>query len=91
MVSNCLPNALSAAAITSETSSKNPIVATSPRLAARALTRPDSPVLGSAFQMAFSADCISPNTPLAVTSNVPKPMTLAQIPLWRSPALAIIA
>ena len=55
--------------------------ATSPRLTARALIRrviavPD----GSAFQMAFRADCISPNTPEAVKIKVIRPTKVASVP-----------
>ena len=71
--------------------SKKPKAPISPRLAARARTRPDRPAFGSAFQMAFSADCISPNTPVAVISNVTTPMTVARMPLDLLPALATMA
>jgi NADPH-dependent curcumin reductase len=44
--------------------SKNPCEATSPKLATRARMSRDTVVpCGFAFQIAFSADCISPNTP----------------------------
>ena len=41
--------------------------------------------LESVFQIAFSADCISPNTPDAVTMIVATPISVANVPddvLW---------
>ena len=84
------PNACNPALITSVTSNRKPKVATRPRLAARARTIPLRPVLGVAFQIALSAVCISPNTPLAVISRVTRPITVAQIPLFLLLALAIM-
>ena len=58
------------------------MAATNPRLAARARTSRETVVpWGFAFQIAFNADCISPNTPEAVMSRVVAPTTEARMPL----------
>ena len=76
-----VPNAEIAALAISDTSSRKPSAATRPRLAARARTRRDNDIpFGSTFHIVFSDDCISPNTPDAVTSKVTMPMTVAQVP-----------
>ena len=76
-----LPNAVSAALTTSETMSRKPIAATNPKLAARARISRDTVVpFGSALQIAFSADCISPNTPEAVAVSVTMPIIVAKMP-----------
>src|SRR3954467_16001707 len=57
---------------------KKPRAATRPRLIARARMRrvTESP-FGSAFQITFSADCISPNTPGGGVKRVTTPITAA--------------
>lgn len=47
--------------------------------------------LGSAFQIAFKADCSLPNTPEAVTIRVPIPTIVAIIPDDLTDALATAA
>ena len=75
------PSAVSPALATSETASKKPSAATSPRLAARARTRRDRvPLFGSARHIRLSAVCISPNTPEAVASSVTSPTIVATMP-----------
>src|SRR3984893_6449584 len=62
--------------------SGKPSAATRPRLVARARSRRETVVpRGCAFQIAFNADCISPNTPEAVMSRVVAPTTEARMPL----------
>jgi len=62
---------------TSETSNRKPRAATNPRLTARALM---AAAEGFAFQIAFNADCISPNTPEAVRMSVTRPIRVAIVP-----------
>jgi hypothetical protein len=60
---------------------RNPSAATNPTLVARARMSRDRVVpFGLAFHMAFSADCISPNTPDAVAINVTMPTIVATMP-----------
>ena len=72
----------------SETSSRKPVAATSPRAGELGAHQPGdrSPLPGVARQMAFSADCSSPKTPLAVSSRVTTPMSVAMLPEVRLPA-----
>src|SRR5450759_1720350 len=61
--------------------SKNPKAATNPKLIVRALISRDTVVATDlAFPIAFNEDCISPNTPDAVATNVATPIILARIP-----------
>ncbi len=59
-------------------------MATKPSAASRALTSRETVVAGgSVFQIALRADCISPNTPVAVISSVTSPTMVATVPLPR--------
>ena len=82
MPSTQLPSAARPALITSDTSIRKPSVKTRPMLAARARTSRDRPAFGSAFQILFSDDWISPKAPLAVISNVTRPMIVAIAPVF---------
>jgi hypothetical protein len=48
------------------------------------------PPFGSAFHVAFRVNCISPNTPEAITRSVMTPKTLAKIPEGLPEALLMI-
>ena len=75
------PTAAMAAPTTSDTSSMKPSDTTRVRLVSRALiSRVTELPSGLARQMAFSAVCISPNTPLAVTISDTTPMMVASWP-----------
>ena len=77
----CAAKAVNAALTASETINRKPNAATSPRLLARAWTqRPTVVPFASAFQTLFSAACISPNTPDAVTISVMMPIAAAKKP-----------
>jgi len=76
-----LPRADSPALAASDTTSMKPSAATSPRLAARVLIREKiGSSIGLALNVAFSAVCISPNTPEAVINTVSTPRTVARAP-----------
>ena len=74
------PSAARPALTASDTTSRKPRVMTSPMLAMRARTSRVSPAFGSAFQILFSEDWISPKAPLAVISKVTSPMIVAMVP-----------
>jgi hypothetical protein len=76
--------------IISETISKNPKAPTNPKLTARARIKRDTVVVcGFAFQIAFKAACISPNTPDAVAIKTAMPIIVAMMPEDFSAALAM--
>ena len=77
-----VPTAVIAALAMSDVSSRKPVAATSPTAAAFARMRRDSDPFGgtSVFQIAFSADWISPKVPLAVRSRSPTPIAPASAP-----------
>jgi hypothetical protein len=65
-----------------DTTSMKPRAATSPRLAARVrMSEEIGSSIGLALNVAFSAVCISPKTPEAVTRTVSTPRIVARAPV----------